>query len=404
MASNIHLWMWPRHFQKRSLPNLPITNYALNNRSSITIIITIAWWTEVQWISTFLLSDIITDNTTCGYDSGVDCWERPDKPNDIDNLEAATTTEYTNNGMAEYTSDGISVSKFYHSVACSSIKPNISEESNAVPLQEKITSQGNKQVKPTRRKKRRHLLTVRRRKYRYRNIPQSCGQNLGACEQTADAREQTANAREQTVNERELNSSESEMFSEIQGIENSLDALLNSQLHDTSSLEKNTQHEIVNITDHVNGDILHVNDDIFHVNDDILHVNDDVLHVSDDEDSAMNVEDGTNIVSESYHVLFKTNQVNNEEISVDESRLPHSNDVYFWPIMWPLVHITLAVATIMLLRNCVRRRCLKERGKHWIEAHGKNHLLMNRTSTSHNYSLLSLHACDWNNRSWSSLI
>lgn len=253
------------------------------------------------------MSDILTENTTCGYDSGVDCCERPvsDEHNDHNNLEPAKSTEHTNSA--------ISVAEFYGNVACNSMKPPITDES-IVPEQ-KSSSQSDKQMKPIRKKKRRHLLTVRRRKNRFRNDPLSC-------EQTAGTHEQITNAREQTVNEREGNRSAADIFSDIQGMAIGLsslaavDHLSNSQLHlgNTSSVEMDTQHDIVNITDHVSDDIVHVSDECQNI------------IVESNQDSPMHVE---SVVSELNGVLYRTNRVNNEEIDVDDCMVSHSSNVIF---------------------------------------------------------------------------
>jgi hypothetical protein len=144
------------------------------------------------------LSDILTENTTCGYDSGVDCCERPvlDEHNDHGNLEPAKSTEHTNSA--------ISVAEFYGNVACNSMKPPKITDESIVPEQ-KSSSQSDKQMKPIRKMKRRHLLTVRRKKNRFRNVPLSC-------EKTAGTHEQITNAREQTVNEREGNRSAADIL------------------------------------------------------------------------------------------------------------------------------------------------------------------------------------------------
>jgi hypothetical protein len=234
----------------------------------------------------------MTENTTSGYDSGVDCCEQPvsDEPSNENNkLEAPKATGVTNNG--------ISVSKFYSSVADHLIEPKITQESHTVIHQKTLTSPSNKHLKHTRRKKRKHLFTARRRKSRP-------GHPLQSCEQTQRAREQ--------------NSSEGESFSDIHGVDISLgtrELALNSQqlLNNTRSPEMDTQHEIVDVTHHVNDDVLHASHECGNVN------------VESGKHIPMHVEDCTNIAAaESNHVLF---EVNNGE--VDECKISHASNMMF---------------------------------------------------------------------------
>ena len=247
------------------------------------------------------MSDL-TENSTTGYDSGVDCCEQAvsDELKEHHKQEMPKITEHVNNG--------IPVSCFYGSVMDQLVEPNVTDESKTV-IHQKMTSQSNKHGKHTRRKKRKHLFTVRRRKSRPGSTPQSC-------EQTSSAREQIG--------------SEGESFSDFHAIDSSLgtsELLSSSKLVLVNAMPRgdDTQHEIVNITDHLNEDALHVSGECESVN------------VESDKHIPMHVEEYTNFVAESSHRLLKTTIVNSQEIRGDDCRVSHSSNFIF-----PDIHVNTA--------------------------------------------------------------
>ena len=252
----------------------------------------------------------MTESASCGYDSGVDCCERPvaDEARDVDaiNLELDPTT------ISENTNNGNPVSISYDNVACNSIKPEVGNALETVVPRQKSATENTRQINPIRRKKRRHLLTVRRRKNRSRNIPMSGEQTADTCEQTASAREQT------------FERNGAAFDGDFQGMATDLSFDLGDQhsnvefrVNNTASLDMVTQSKIVNITDDVIDDNLHVTDEC------------EQIVIDSDQDTTMYLEDSADAVYEVHHVLGEINRKTNEDTNVDECEMLRASHVLF---------------------------------------------------------------------------
>lgn len=235
----------------------------------------------------FSLTDIMTESTSCDYDSGVDCCERPvaDK-----SLHGTDTKDIQLNPSKLSTDTENPVSKLYSSVASHSITPK------AGSALQKSAIENTRQMKHVRRKKRRHLLTVRRRKNRPRDILISREQTVHTCEQTAGAREHTFNGNEQNDNacDADIPDMRADHSFDL------ADEHSNVEFHvgNTASLE------MVTITDHVIADDVHVTDECEHI------------IIDSDQDTTMHLEDSANVVSEAHHVLDEIEQETNGCITV----------------------------------------------------------------------------------------
>ena len=203
--------------------------------------------------------DIISDNPLPGYDSGVDCCERPlaGSVREMNRVETGSCT------AAEYQANGIKPQNFYSNVAYKTIVPVEKSEASGTAISRQINpSQNKRQTKPVRRKKRRHLFTVRRRKNRLKDIAGTWEKTAGAwdqtfsvfeepyrgCEQTLDVSEKCAHPHEQS------GAAFDDNFGNIQGMTKNFALGASHQFVEISQ-------EIADITDHVNDDIVHVTDE-----------------------------------------------------------------------------------------------------------------------------------------------
>ena len=238
----------------------------------------------------FSLTDVMTESTSCDYDSGVDCCERPvaDK-----SYHGTDTKDIQLNPSKLSTHTDNPVSKLYSGIASHSHTPEVG---NAL---QKSAIENTRQMKHVRRKKRRHLLTVRRKKTRPRNTLISRGQTVLTGEQTAGAREHTFNGNEQ--NDNACDADVSDMTADHSfGL---ADQHSNVEFHvgNTASLE------MVTITDHVIADNVHVTDECEHI------------IIDSDQDTTMHLEDSANVVSEALHVLDEIEQETNGGIAVHDA-------------------------------------------------------------------------------------
>lgn len=251
----------------------------------------------------------MTESASCGYDSGVDCCERPvaDEPRGIDaidlKLNPTTVSEDTNNGNP--------VSMLYDSVARYSIKPEVGNTLEMVVPRQKCATENTRQMKPVRRKKRRHLLTVRRRKTRPRNIFMSGEQTVDTCEHTASACEQAFNGGER--NGATCDGDVQSMATDLSFDFGDQHSNVEFHLDNTTSFEMATQSKVVNITHHVIDDNVHVIDDCEHI------------IIDSDQDTTMHLEDSTDLVYEAHHVLGEIYRETNE----DECEMLRASHVMF---------------------------------------------------------------------------
>lgn len=207
-------------------------------------------------------------------------------------------------------------------VLSESIQDQPTYEISALQSEPRVTFQNVKIAKPLRRKKRKHCLTIRRRKNRPRKSSQSCDETPESCDLITDPREETANlsslnavefvntevvrekcsdaveqycgtlgkiaatenqfrntreeiteprdqftdAREKFTNSPEQEHFVSEMFRDFQGV------LVNMSVCDTSSsgtqnADENSERldKVSDIIDHMNSEHSHVNGQVWHV-------------------------------------------------------------------------------------------------------------------------------------------
>ena len=228
----------------------------------------------------------MNENTTGGYDSGVDCCERQ-----VSEGLQDISTHNNQHKTGKTTIDNGNL-KFCENLVSSYVEPEINDASNIVlPEKTRKISPNEKHGKPIRRKKRKHLFTARRRKNRTRNIPQSY-------ETTSEC----VNAWKQD--------DITKCFSEFEGMNFEKNGQLPNSQSLTKSFQMGKQHEIVNVTDHVSDDILHMTGEYEHI------------VIDSDQDSMLHVENDRNGMSESNHVCNEINHVNNKNSL-------KSNDVIF---------------------------------------------------------------------------
>lgn len=270
-----------------------------------------------------LSSDILTGNANSGYDSGVDCPERV-VSDEIDEKTKPNTR--TDNTSAIFT--------LQSTVLSESIQDQPTYEISALQSEPKVTLQNVKIAKPLRRKKRKHCLTIRRRKNRPRKSSQLCDETPESCDLITDPREETANlsslnavefvtqgsdaveqysstlekiaatenqfrntreeiteprdqftdAREKFTNSPEQEHFVSEMFRDFQGV------LVNMSVCDTSSSGSQNADENSERLDKVSDNIDHMNSEHSHVNGQVWHVPRQCENVDPGRDTSMAVD------------------------------------------------------------------------------------------------------------------